>query len=68
MVTAESDELGFQEKGGGRRAFAKLCEGCGHLHEGDGVVHGRDGDITTINDLSPIRVGVDIRRGVEAPE
>ncbi len=42
--------------------------GGGHLFEGDTVVEGRDGDITTVKDGRPGEVGIYSSTGIEATE
>src|SRR3569833_4720300 len=68
VIASQSDELRLPQQRRDGPAVAELSERLRHLDEGDGVVHGRYGDVSAVDYLGPAEIGVDIRSGVEAPE
>lgn len=69
VVPTQSHQLGLSlaESADGLSA-PQVCECLGHLLPCNFIVEGNDRDITTVDDLGPIMVGVDIRPWVEPAE
>ena len=67
MITAQGNQLGLAFADGTDWCCpAQSAERLRHLLPGNVVIEGRDGDISAIDDFSPIRVGVDVGARVEA--
>jgi hypothetical protein len=66
MVSAQSDDLDLFSSHS--RPVSELLERSGHLLQSNGVVDGRDGDVTAVEDGGPVGVGVYTGSGVEAAE
>lgn len=45
---------------------SQLRKGLRHLLTRNGIIKRRNGNIATVNNLSPVAVGIDIRTGVES--
>lgn len=68
MVAAESDKAGLLDERGGSGPATQFSEGGRHLGDSQSVIHGRDGDVTAVNDPRPVGVGVEVCTVVEAHE
>src|SRR3569833_968342 len=68
VIASQSDELRLPQQRRDGPAVAELSERLRHLDEGDGVVHGRYGDVSAVDYLGPTEKGEKKHTGGEAPE
>lgn len=68
MITTKRHDprLGAQRRNA--LPLAELLERLGHLLPGDVIVKGGYGDVTAVDDLGPVGVGIDVRARVETSE
>lgn len=68
VISSKGHELGLRANRRNRLVSAQLLESLRHLLAGNVVVHGSDGDITTVDNLGPVAVRVDVCARVESAE
>lgn len=66
MISSKREQLRLRAHRRHRLMASQLRKSLRHLLTRNGIIKWRNGNIATVNNLSPVAVGIDIRTGVEA--